>query len=706
MGSNFRLMVYVPNLLSAVLIFLFSTGIAPAQDGKPIFPSFTDPIATDDLLGRVVSSRDLPVADATVYLVPIGMIDMTPITASAVFDEPYAADAYDEPLEDAIARHRDQLPSGKTDQQGHFRIFDIPDGRFFVYVAIADGDVEHLPGGDKSRASYDAQELRGHEKRIQLSSRPPPHAEYIGSTECLECHEEQAAWKQTGHKLAWSRPGNPGPHQDFSQFPDFFEALESWIEAESYDGGTRLEIGDYNPEARGNVKFKIRLADDDRVEIEKIYADIYFWKSAQDGEYYITVENRLNESDPASPAHLKIEMVYGGAVLRQRYMVSVPGSLGDRQGIYTLLQFHPNGDDRRLTHNRRVWRDYKFNYWWSKGEDGEYGTSDDRITAPAVNENTIQAMCAACHVTGYERYLDEETGQALVRGVNDPNGAFNIDDDPEMDEVNVGCETCHGPGSEHAAFAGLGENFPSHMVNPAYLSVERETAVCGRCHDRRQGPGGPTLGYTQPINEDGEMMPPGLSRHTMITEYSVTRGPIPGRHIWVDDIHSRNPHQQYADYMKSGMYRNDRRMVGCSDCHDMHGGTGFRRSLVGDPDDASSPLCQSCHAVDINAHMQHQLGSEMKGAAGTRCVDCHMPGTAIHGGDSGRFGRMVGAPPYYDALTEEINAYLQGDINSHVFDVPRTTTVGVQGELPGNAMPIPYTSACGTCHDVSEIQHK
>ncbi|MCZ4260131.1 hypothetical protein O4G76_04660 [Limimaricola sp. G21655-S1] len=41
-----------------------------------------------------------------------------------------------------------------------------------------------------------------------------------------------------------------------------------------------------------------------------------------------------------------------------------------------------------------------------------------------------------------------------------------------------------------------------------------------------------------------------------------------------------------------------------------------------------------------------------------------------------------------------------------MFDVPRTTTVGVQGELPGNAMPIPYTSACGTCHDVSEIQHK
>ena len=473
---------------------------------------------------------------------------------------------------------------------------------------------------------------------------------------------------------------------------------------EDFNEGTLLELGDYNPKARGTVKFKIREAGDERVPLKKIYANIYLWKTADDGDYFITMENQLNPND--RPAHLKIEMVYGGAVLRQRFMVSAPKSLASRQGIYTLMQFHPNGDDRRLTHNRRVWRDYKFSYWWAKGDDGEYGTADDLITAPDINENTIQAMCAACHVTGYERYVDEETGQALVRGVNDPNGAFNIDDDPEMDEVNVGCETCHGPGSTHVDTANLGDHLPSAMVNPNYLSVERETAVCGRCHDRRAGPGGPTMGYTQPINENSELMPPGLSRHTMITEYSVTRGPKPGRHIWVDDIHSSRPHQQYADYMKSGMYRNDRRMVGCSDCHNVHGGTGFRRSLISDPDDSESPLCQSCHAVDINAHMQHHLGSTMKGASGTRCVDCHMPGTAIHGGDSGVFARMISTPPFNDAAAEQMSAYLQGDINSHVFSVPRTTNVGVKGVAPGKAMPIPYTNSCGGCHDVSELPYK
>ncbi len=44
-----------------------------------------------------------PVANATVYLVPVAAIDTTTrITASAVYAPPHAAEAIDEPLEDAI----------------------------------------------------------------------------------------------------------------------------------------------------------------------------------------------------------------------------------------------------------------------------------------------------------------------------------------------------------------------------------------------------------------------------------------------------------------------------------------------------------------------------------------------------------------------------------------------------------------------------
>jgi predicted CXXCH cytochrome family protein len=285
---------------------------------------------------------------------------------------------------------------------------------------------------------------------------------------------------------------------------------------------------------------------------------------------------------------------------------------------------------------------------------------------------------------------------------------MNIDDDPELDEINVGCENCHGPGSEHVANGGRSR----FIVNPRLLSAERSSVVCGRCHDRRQGYGGPTNGYTQAISETGELAPPGISRHELITKFTdpVKKGPTmrgPGRedNIWPDDVHSNKPHQQYADFLKSKMYRNDRILVTCSDCHDMHGRTPNPRWLIHDDGKPSSPLCQRCHQVDIQTHMQTKLGATMKGEQ-TRCIDCHMPGTANTGGVAGDFGRMLKTPPYADAQEEENNAYWQGGLRSHVFDVPLKTNVGFDGVAPGRAMPIPYTSACGTCHQVAELPFK
>jgi hypothetical protein len=282
---------------------------------------------------------------------------------------------------------------------------------------------------------------------------------------------------------------------------------------------------------------------------------------------------------------------------------------------------------------------------------------------------------------------------------------MNIDDDPEPDEINVGCESCHGPGSEHVATGGRSR----FIVNPRYLSAERSSVVCGRCHDRRLGYGGPYAGYTQAVNKAGELARPGISRHELITAYTdpAKKGPtMPGGgredNIWPDDVHSNKPHQQYSDFLKSKMYRNDRILVTCSDCHDMHGNTPYPRWLIHDPSNAASPLCQRCHPVNVLTHMETKLNAKMKGAI-TRCVDCHMPGTANTGGIAGGFGRMIKTPPYASAQEEEANAYWESPLKSHVFDVPLKTNVAVAGVPPGRAMPIPYTSSCGTCHMVNEL---
>ena len=658
--------------------------------------------------GGAPSNPGHPVVGATVHLVPVTAIDVTTrMTASAIYARPYPAEAYDEPLEDAIRLRGTGFPQATTDARGTFLISNVPNGRFFIHVTPGPNDTEHLPGGDQSRRSYSAEQLRGQSMTIKVSSSPSAAARYTGSSTCLSCHKDKEHWNQTAHKLGWTVPEAPGRMQDFSRHPDYFDALAYFPEVDTYARGTRLEIGDYDA-GRGDDKFKLRAFGDARLPIEAIYADVYLWRNAANRKYFITMVNRLNPQDSNSPAHLEIRLLYGGAVHDQRYIVSVPPGLGDRQGWYTVLRYNMTGRDNRLHRERRAWQDYKFYMWWSSGGDSKYGTSDDVLTAPPINNNAVQTMCAGCHLTGWERYQDKATGQFLVRAVNDPGGEMNIDDDPEPDEINIGCESCHGPGSEHVANAGRSR----FIVNPRYLSAERSSVVCGRCHDRRQGYGGPLAGYTQAVSEAGDLARPGISRHELITTYTdpVKKGPTirgPGRedNIWPDDVHSNKPHQQYADFLKSKMYRNDRLLVACSDCHDMHGGTPYPRFLIHDPGNSASPLCQRCHTVEVLSHMETKLNARMKGQQ-TRCIDCHMPGTANTGGIAGDFGRMIKTPPYANAQEEEDNAYWQSPLKSHVFDVPMKTNVAVDGMPPGRAMPIPYTAACGTCHVVNELPFK
>jgi len=704
-----RFWLAVP-VLAMTLIAVLMLRAAPASQSGPN-SSFRGQVVSGTgamVVGGPADNPGHPVTGAVVYLIPVTAIDTTSrMTASAIYAAPFPAEAFDEPLEDAIRLHGKTFPQSTTDARGNFVIASVPTGKFFIHVTPDPKDTEHLPGGDKSRESVSAEHLRGRTMTIRLSSIPSASARYTGSTACLACHKDRTHWEQTAHKLGWTVPGAPGKLQDFSRHLDYLDALSSFPAVDEYTKGSRLELGDYDS-SRGDDKFKLRSFGDARMPITTPYADVYLWKNAASGKYFITMVNRLNPQDPNSPAHLEVKLLYGGEVHDQRYIVSVPPGLGNRQGWYTLLRYNMTGRDERQSRERRVWHDYKFFMWWAAGTDGQYGTRDDVLAAPPVNTNTVQTMCAGCHLTGWERYLDQATGQYLVRAANDPNGEMNIDDDPSPDEINVGCESCHGPGSEHVANSGRSR----FIVNPKYLSAERSSANCGRCHDRRQGYGGPTVGYTQALSVSGELAKPGLSRNELITKFAdpVKKGPTmrgAGRedNIWADDIHSNKPHQQYSDFLKSKMYRNDRLLVTCSDCHDMHGGGAYNRFLIHNPNDSASPLCQRCHAVDVLTHMDTKLNAKMKGQQ-TRCIDCHMPGTANTGGVAGEVGRMMKTPPYANAQEEENNTYWQGGLRSHVFDVPLTTNVSVRGVAPGRAMPIPYTNSCGTCHVVNELPFK
>ena len=136
------------------------------------------------VVGRAAADPGHPVAGATIHLVPVTAIDVTtPMTASAIYAPPYPAEAYDEPLEDAIRLRGAAFPQSTTDARGNFTIADVPDGRFFVHVTPGPKDTEHLPGGDQSRRSYSAEQLRGQSMTIKVSSSPSAAARFTGSSD-------------------------------------------------------------------------------------------------------------------------------------------------------------------------------------------------------------------------------------------------------------------------------------------------------------------------------------------------------------------------------------------------------------------------------------------------------------------------------------------------------------------------------------------
>jgi predicted CXXCH cytochrome family protein len=56
---------------------------------------------------------------------------------------------------------------------------------------------------------------------------------------------------------------------------------------------------------------------------------------------------------------------------------------------------------------------------------------------------------------------------------------------PQELPSGIDCQRCHGPGSQHVAFAGGGkaiERIRQSIVNPARLSPERQMDVCQQCH--------------------------------------------------------------------------------------------------------------------------------------------------------------------------------------------------------------------------------
>ena len=188
------------------------------------------------------------------------------------------------------------------------------------------------------------------------------------------------------------------------------------------------------------------------------------------------------------------------------------------------------------------------------------------------------------------------------------DGCHSVNYDPAAKaptEWNVGCEKCHGPGSEHVERPSM-----DNIVNPAKLDFVRANDVCIQCHS--QG---------RPLTN-----------------------PIEGRYFWqfedrifgqkdfyyFQDGTAHKNRMQGNDFSQSVMYH---RGVRCFDCHDVHSDR-FESDLIAPP--ADNDACLHCHGPDtvpgphmpIAQHTHHAPTS-----AGSQCIACHMPQIEVTLGD-------------------------------------------------------------------------
>ncbi|MBI4556134.1 MAG: carboxypeptidase regulatory-like domain-containing protein [Candidatus Hydrogenedentes bacterium] len=633
------------------------------------------------------SPSDVPVAGATVALVEALTLDAssskTPLETLAG-TSPYTA---------------------TTNAGGAFIINNVAPGSYFVHAmpGAADQDTV-LPGGDSSRSSFEVGAGEAVAQDIVLSQRPSSAATYVGSGTCLLCHDgsvgpDVTGYRKTLHALVYRVPDQTSSIQDLSDFPNA-NAAHAYFK----DGNDRDNTG-----AGDEYGLRINSAEFPAFSTSNA-ADVYdVWLGfeAGTGKYFMQFSDTTGA---VMSEKYYVEFTFGGhGVYKERWITRVlangaydADAAGDDSSYYVL----PVQYDENMQTGVELFHPYNYTNWGPPTSDG------GPARAPAKNKS-FDLNCAGCHFTGSSIFRDEAgLYHADALNTSDAAGILDYDGDGVKDEMVIGCESCHGPGSEH-----LSTGLPPKLVLSRYLSAERDAMLCGRCHTRGVGHGtftGTTdhTEYPSKGTDTPEFPDPGIGYDEFVADYH-TDGPG----VYGDALgHSRQHHQQFVDLQKSKHYKNKYNLLGCSDCHELHN-RELGPSLTMSSE--NNELCLNCHArwdfglpegytftaeaVAVSGHMSSNANmtvgydpentSAFGAATATggvgQCATCHMPKTAA---SQSRFIHET-----VNAQGQPSGGRVRGDISSHVFDIitPAESQALFLTATSNKQMP----NSCGSCHN-------
>ncbi len=299
----------------------------------------------------------------------------------------------------------------------------------------------------------------------------------------------------------------------------------------------------------------------------------------RDGEFFVETDNSVGELE-----EFKISYTFGFYPLQQ-YLVEFP------DGRIQALSISWDSRDEEEGGQR----------WYHLYPD-EKIEADDPLHWTGAFQNW-NSRCASCHTTNLDKNYSIETNSY----------------ETQWSEINVGCEACHGAGSQHIDWANgntalnnmgllinidkIWEPIAGQLQIPEDVdfTISEQVQTCGACHSRR-----------------AELQQRDIASD-FLNNYSLS--PLL-EGLYHADGQIQDEVYVMGSFLQSKMHAN---LVSCSNCHEPHS-----NELRID----GNGLCLQCHEAQTfqsQDHFFHELGS-----AGAQCINCHMPETVYMGVDPRR----------------------------------------------------------------------